>query len=57
MEIINIDDEMFYNGSLASLIEAVTIDKTEEYQQIPMDTEDDVEKMELYQRKTTNEER
>ena len=57
MKIINIDDEMFYNGSLASLIEAVTIDKTKEYQQLPTDAEDNFDKVELYQRKTTNEER
>ena len=45
MKIINIDDEMFYNGSLASLIEAVTIDKTKEYQQLPTDAEDNFDKV------------
>lgn len=56
MQTIDIDDDMFYNGSLASLIEAVTINKTEKHQQIIADTEDDNEKVEKYQRQTTNNE-
>lgn len=52
------DDETFYNASIDFLIEALTDDGIEECKKkLPTDTEDNFDKVELYQRKTTNEER
>lgn len=52
------DDDTFYNASIDFLIEALSQDCIEECQkQLPTDTEDNIDKVELYQRKTTNEER
>lgn len=52
------DDETFYNASIDFLIEALTGNDIEECQKQQLaDTDDDFEKVELYQRKTTNEER
>lgn len=52
---MDIDDEMFYKGSLDVLLEAVTQDKVEEYKQPATDTEDDFVKVEKYQRQTEEE--
>ena len=52
------DDETFYNAAIDLLIEALTENDIEECQkQSSTDTDDNFEKVELYQRKTTNEER
>ena len=50
---IDIDDEMFYKGSLDVLLEAVAQDETEEHKQPA--TEDDFVKVEKYQRQTEEE--
>lgn len=52
---IDIDDEMFYKGSLDVLLEAVAQDEAEEHKQPETDTEDDFVKVEKYQRKTEEE--
>lgn len=55
---IECDDETFYNASIDFLIEALTDNDIEECQKQQLtDTDDNFEKIELYQRKTTNEER
>lgn len=52
------DDETFYNASIEFLIEALTENGIEECQKQSLtDTDDNLEKVELYQRKTTSEER
>ena len=52
---IDIDDEMFYKGSLDVLLEAVAQDEAEEHKQPATDTEDDFVKVEKYQRQTEKE--
>ncbi|NLZ54264.1 MAG: hypothetical protein GX892_14180 [Thermoanaerobacteraceae bacterium] len=52
---IDIDDEMFYKGSLDVLLEAVAQDEAEEHKQPATDTEDDFVKVEKYQRQTEEE--
>lgn len=58
MEKTNIDDDIFYNAFIDFLIEVLTQDCIKEHERkIDTNTSDDYVKVELYQRKTTNEER
>ena len=52
---IDIDDEMFYEGSLDVLLKAVAQDETEGHKQPATNTEDDFVKVEKYQRQTEEE--
>ena len=52
---IDIDDEMFYEGSLDALLEAVVQDEAEEHKQPATNTEDDFVKVEKYQRQNEEE--
>lgn len=58
MKKTNIDDDTFYNASIDFLIEALTQDSIEEHERkTNTNTNDDYVKVELYQRKTVDEER
>lgn len=52
---IDIDDKMFYEGSLDALLEAVVQDEAEKHKQLATDTEDDFVKAEKYQRQIEEE--
>lgn len=52
---IDIDDEIFYEGSLDALLEVVAQDEAEEHKQSATNTEDDFVKVEKYQRQTEEE--
>ena len=58
MKKTNIDDDTFYNASIDFLIEALTQDSIEEHKRkTTTNTSADYVKVELYQRKTADEER
>lgn len=57
MKKTNIDDDIFYNASIDFLIEALTQDSLEEHRRTTTNTSGDYVKVELYQRKTVDEER
>lgn len=57
MKKTNIDDDTFYNASIDFLIEALTQDSIEEHKRkTNTNTNNDYVKVELYQRKTVDEE-